>query len=302
MNSLRYHVVAVVAVLMALAVGVALGGGPLSEIGPSQASETSERAGDQQAGSEAASSSSSFQDEFTAEVAQDLLDGKLRHRPVSLVTLPGADPERVRSTRALVQQAGGAVTGTFDVHDALLDPDSSSLVSSLSTQMVETVRGTGVSKNDPAYVRMGRLIGFTVASPRPLGEDATAETDNVLSGLQKAEFLTRTSGKGRRGSMVIVLLGDQQAGNDVDKIVAQLATGMAGNADGLVVAGSADSGGDELLEGVRADEAFTAAASSTDSFETLAGRVTALLALAADEKDQHGHYGASGSDGALPRG
>lgn len=302
MTSLRSHVVSVLAVLMALAVGVALGGGPLSDIGPSEASETSEGSGGQAAPSAESSSASSFQGAFTADVSRELLDGKLRHRPVSLVTLPGVDPQQVTSTRALVKQAGGAVTGTFEVHDALLDPENSSLVSSLGAQMAETFRSIGVTKDDPAYVRMGRLIGFSVASRKPLGEDGDRQTQNVLSGLKGAEFLTRDSGNGRRGSLVLVLLGDRSPEGGVDEMVAQLATGMAGNADGLVVAGSTESAEEGLLEGVRADERFTAAASSTDSFETLAGRVTALLAVAADEKDRHGHYGATGSDGAVPRG
>ncbi|MDN5893071.1 MAG: copper transporter [Nocardioides sp.] len=301
MISFRYHVLTIVAVFLALAVGVALGGGPLSEVGRS--GDSDEQVQDQSAEIEQASLVTSFQDEFAGDVSQSALNGVLKHRTVAFVTLPGSDPKIVQSLGDLVKQADGTIAGTYGAKSALLDPDNSALVSSLSAQIVESVPGTGVATTDPAYVRLGRLVGFTVGTRQDAGDTGNAATKNVLSSLERSEFLTRNTGNGKRASLVIIVLGDEgDASGDLAKLVAQLATGMAGSADGLVVAGTTESGASGLLKGIRTDDDFTAEASSTDSIQTLTGRVATVLTLAASASGKPGQYGANGSGGALPRG
>lgn len=301
MISFRYHALTLVAVFLALAVGVALGGGPLSEVGRSAASD--EKAEGQSAELEEASLVTAFQDEFVGDVSEQAVTGALAKRPVAVVTLPGTDPKTIESLGALIKQAGGSVSGTYAVKPALLDQDNSSLVSSLSAQVAETAPKSGVAASDAPYVRMGRLIGYTVATKQDGGETGDTATQNVLSSLDGSDFLSRTTGNGQRGSVVLIVLGDQDGQESgLGKLVAQLATGMAGSADGVVVAGTTDSGRAGLLKQVRADDDFAGAASSADSVQTLTGRVATVLTLKASASGQVGQYGANGTDGALPRG
>lgn len=301
MISFRAHALTLVAVLLALAVGVALGGGPLSEIGRADSGDAA--SSEQSAQLEETSQVAAFQDEFAGDVSQQALSGALTKRPVAVVTLPGVDSSVVQSLGTLIKQAGGTVSGTYAVKPGLLDQDNSSLVSSLTAQVAETAPKAGVATTDPPYVRMGRLIGYTVSTRQDSGEAGDTATQNVLSSLDGSDFLARTTGNGQRGSLVLVVLGDQdgqEAG--LGKLVAQLASGMAGSADGMVVAGTTDSGSDGLLQQIRADEDFAGKASSTDSVQSLTGRVATVLTLKASAAGGVGQYGAHGSDGALPRG
>ena len=68
------------------------------------------------------------------------------------------------------------------------------------------------------------------------------------------------------------------------------------------MAGTTESGTDGVLAQLRDEVAFSANVSTVDSVQTAAGQVTTVLALSADARGEPGHYGATGIDGAVPRG
>jgi hypothetical protein len=304
--SFRYHVVSLLAVLLALAAGVALGGGPLSDIG-SAGDDTTERA---EARSqelsrqlEEAGITDSFQDEFAQSLAPGALSGVLANRPVVLITLPGADDRVVESVSDLVGEAGGSVSGRYAVQSTLVSDSEKSLVDTLGSQLVERPEGKDASASAPTYERMGELIGRAVASVTDAGGAADTTSKDLLSSLKGADLLVRESGEGIRGSLVVVVLGDEpENAEESDKIYSGLLTGLAEHTDGVVLAGSTRSGDDGLLAVLRDDVAFSANVSTADSADTTAGRIAAVLGLAADARGTTGHYGAFGIDGALPRG
>jgi hypothetical protein len=305
--SFRYHVVSIVAVLLALAAGVALGGGPLSEIGRGSGDEATQRA---EARTEqlnrrldAANADAGFQDEFARMASSRVLQGSLDQRPVALVTTPGADQAVVESITELVQQSGGSVTGTYAIQPQLVAGDGKSLVDTLGTQLLEAVKDTGVPANATTYDRMGQLIGRAIATVEDRGKQTDTAATDILSSLKGAELMTRADGGNTQASLVIVVLGDEPADpRDADQVLGGLFAGMAAQSDGVVVAGSSTSGIDGVLAQLRDEVAFNANVSTVDSVDSAAGRVTAVLALAADARGEPGHYGASGIDGPAPRG
>ncbi|HYF71594.1 MAG TPA: copper transporter, partial [Nocardioides sp.] len=261
MISYRHHIVSLVAVFLALAVGVALGGGPLSELGrddrPASATTRQQRV---------AASGAEFGDEFAAASAAALYDGGLRDHPVSLVTLPGASGEVVSALGAEVEAAGGKIGGTYEVLPTLVDPGEKSLVDTLGSQLMTQLGSGAVAADASTYVRLGQLLGLATATSDLPSEDATS----VRQSLAGAELLSSPEGA-TRAPLVLVVLGDSTN----PAILSGLLTGLAAKATGVVVAGDAASAtGSGDLAALRSAPAADQVA-SVDGVETGLGRVTA---------------------------
>lgn len=300
MISLRHHLVSLVAVFLALAVGVVLGGGPLSDLGRVSSADGVPSADhpDPTAAAEAA-----FADKFAVGMAPRTLARGLAGQSVVLVTMPGADPATLKTLAGLVTTGGGTVVSRYTVEQALVDPTEKSLVDTLGSQLVTSLDGVDVPPTATTYVRMGRLLGVGVATSVPAGAPTDANATSIVESLKGADLVSTTATAAtKRGSLVLVVMGDEPARDDTgaDVILSGLTTGLAQVANGVVLAGSSASGETGLLSQVRGDELASAAVTMTDSVQTGAGQVTAVLALAAAKDDEVGSFGASGADGALP--
>ncbi len=278
MISFRHHIVSLVAVFLALAAGIVLGGGPLSDLGRDDrpaAATTQERKADRAA---------SYGDRFAAANAEALYAGGLEDRDVSVVVLPGADPEVVSALGEQVETAGGAVAGTYEVQEALIDASEKSLVDTLGSQLGQQLGEGAVSTDAPTYQRAGQLVGVAVSGDIP-ASDANA----VRQSLAGAELMTSPEGA-VRAPAVLVVLGDETD----PAILTGLVAGVADRATGVVVAGDA-----EALAPVRSDSDADRAA-TVDGVDTPLGQVTTTLALIRSFSVQGGSFGASGSDGTVP--
>ncbi|WP_067440099.1 copper transporter [Nocardioides jensenii] len=301
MISFRYHVVSLVAVMLALAVGVALGGGPLSEIGRGSDSASEVRKDNERLTEdlEEARLVAGFQDNFGATLATSRVARSLNGRSVAVVTLPGADAKLVEALSGQVTRAGGTVSGSYALGKTLLNADEGSLVDTLGAQLAETTEDSGVQDGAATYLRMGQLIARAVGSTTPAGVAVDKGARNILSSLDSASLLSTTTGGDKRGSLVLVVLGDELTGDGLDKLLGALVTGLTNGTNGVVVAGETDS---TTLSALRDDSAVTEVASSVDSVQTRAGQLATVLALAAEGDGGPGHYGVHGNDGAVPRG
>jgi hypothetical protein len=286
--SYRHHIVSLVAVFLALAAGVALGGGPLSELARDPAT-TSEGAASQRQETQRVAS---FGDDFATAGAATLYGGRLENQSVSILALPGTDGDVVSGLAAQVEQAGGTVAGTYDAQPVLVDASEKSLVDTMGSQLMTTLGDGAVSADASTYPRMGQLIGLALAAPDESEKDATS----VRQSLAGADLLSSPE-DARRTSLLLVVLGDDTD----DAILSGLLSGLAEKATGVVVAGDTESGVDGDLHALRgepvADEVAT-----LDGVDSAVGQVTAVLALARSLKVPGGSFGASGSDGAVPLG
>lgn len=302
MISFRYHVVTILAVFLALAAGVALGGGPLSELGRGDdaARQAEARNTELERQVAAGEDARAFQDELTGKLGSAALSGSLDGRSVSLVAAPGADQAQVEAVAELVESAGGTVGGRYALQPALLDLDSASLVDTLGAQLRRSVADNGVPASATAYERIGGLLGRAIAT----GGDASAGLDTpaeeIIGSLEGAELVVPET-RERRGSVVLVVLGDEPAEpGDAEEMYAGVLAGLAGRADAVVVAGSTGSAQGGLLSVLREDPATAGLVSTVDSVQTAAGRVVAVLAAASAAGGSGGHWGALGNDGASP--
>ncbi|MDT0201550.1 copper transporter [Nocardioides sp. AE5] len=305
MISFRYHVVTIVAVFLALAVGVALGGGPLSEFGRSS-DEANERVSAENEkltkDLDRIQQVTEFQEAFGNAVVPADLSGVLADTRVAIVTMPGASSAVVEGLTEQINRAEGVVAGTYAIQPALIGADNKPLVDTLGSQLLETLASPGVADGATTYVRMGGLISRAIATgddERGVDEDATS----VRSSLTGAEMFTVTSGGDARADVIVVVLGSEPPSDDgSDKLLASLFAGMATTSKAVVVAGTTDTGSTGILKVLRENAEFTEAASSVDSVQSRTGQVVAAYALGRMQDGNTGQFGANGEDGPLPRG
>lgn len=291
MIGFRQHVVTLVALFLALAVGIVLGGGPLSEVGtavtPVRTAPATTAAPDARA---------AYADTFAGAVAPRAYANGLADRPVALVVLPGSDGAEVDALTAQVGAAGGSVIGRYDVADLLLDPGETSLVDTLGSQLAQQAQGTEVPADATAYDRIGALLGGAIATTKPTGTGLGADSTAIVESLAGAGLLTSGGIADQRAPLVLVVLG-ADPGPESDPILEGVLAGLAGTATGVVVAGAADGSLGRLRE-----SASMAGVTSVDGTDGTAGQTTAVLALIRSLTTSGGAFGAAGADGAVPLG
>jgi hypothetical protein len=288
---IRRLLVWLVVIVTALAAGIALGGGPLSDIGrtPSQAAPAPEQRTDPLVEARA-----DFADSFTDASAEELYDGGLEGRSVAVLTLPGADADTVEELASGVEAAGGEVTGRYALKGRLVDAGEKSLVDTLGAQVVEQLGSEVVTADVTTYDRMGQLIGRSVAVRGKKSVLPSGTVDSLRASLDGAGLIAMPEGETAPASLVLVV-----AGQGVEQpVIAGLVTGFAATSLGVVVAGPI---GDATISALRA-ESLTRPVTTVDGTETAGGRVATILALVHSLGGTGGSFGASGSDGVAPLG
>lgn len=297
MITLRHHLLTIVAVFLALAAGIVLGGGPLSDVGPTVAT-SSER-------TEAAPAEDRAQTDYTESVVSALgpatVGGRLAERSVALVTVPGADEQVVTALAEQVSAAGGTVSARYDLSEDLVDPGQKSLVDTLGSQLLTQQAEGDVAAEASTYDRFGQLLGIAVATKEAEGQDVSGKARAIADAVTGAGLMAKPGEVSQRSPLVLVVLGTDAADEGSDAILAGLAQGLAAQAVGVVVAGATSDGGDGQLGRLRADP-VSAGVATLDGVDTVAGRVATILTLQRSLTTPGGAFGASGADGPVPLG
>jgi hypothetical protein len=308
--SLRSHVVSVASVFFALAVGVALGGGPLQ--GHRDSSVVDRASSDRRAATRLEArvaglrSAETFTDDFATTVAPGLIGDTLRGRMVTVVVLPGADPADVSALARLVGVAGGGVAGTVRVGRPMVDVAAKQLVDELGTQLQGRLPGVHLPDQVGPYERIGSLVGRAVGTERTGGSPVDGAATTILGGLDAAHLMSGDGRLARRGDLMLFVTGagegSPQQRTGAGTIVTSLVQAVDSRTGGAVLAGpvgAADADGE--ITAVRDDARASRTVSTVDTLGHAAGQVVTVMALAGQAAGRTGHYGAEGAaDGAMP--
>jgi hypothetical protein len=304
--SLRYHVISIAAVFLALAVGVVLGstaisGRLLSGLN-SNRDELGRQVSDLQAHGNTLRARLADANVFDAAIGPRAVAGTLRGRTVVLVTTADADPADRDVLTGLIKNAGATVTGELQLTDAFTDPSRADQLSELTTRLLPA--GLRLPTAPDAGTLAGGLLGsLLLINPQNGTVQATpAETTAVIAGLGDGGFV-RVGPQVRPAQLAVVLTGGASRGDgsgDRSGILARFATQLDRSGAGAVLAGrpgSADGNGP--IGVVRADTAASSVLSTVDDVSTAAGRVVAVLALAEQAEGRAGRYGTGGNAQAV---
>jgi hypothetical protein len=305
----RYHLVSIVSIFLALAVGILLGAGPLQEdLGKTLSNQVSTlrkekdvlRTQLQQAEARVDAS-----DKFVTAVTPALTESRLGGRSAVIVTLPGTDASLVTGVTKALTSSGATVSGTVEIQDAWTDPAKRSFRDQLLASLAPLVGLEEASGSLDS--RMGALLARALVVDRVSDADQpSTNATQALTGLKEAG-LTSFDGDGPAPATLAVVvapapdesLPSDQQDTDLSAWVA-LTAQLDAASNGAVVVG--DEGGTTtggLVGAVRADDAVAAKVSTVDDIAAAMGRIALVYALRQQMAGEAGQYGVGESASAL---
>lgn len=315
MISLRYHIVSLVAVFLALALGIVVGSTVLQEGTVSVLRATSDQVREQSERNSrenvALKQENSRLQSFGATVLPDLVRGRLDGRSVVLVDTDKVDSGLRDGVRKVLEDAGAEVDGQITFADERL---------ALGADADRTAAGRllGVDAGDPEVLR-GQLVkrlAERLANPAAIPQDDRQRASDMLTGLQDADFLadlrlSRPLAAGsdpfpRQGS-IFVLLGPAATATTAvapDAFLVPLADQVSGLAGGAVAGGEAADVPRETswILALRDNRAVSRRVSGIDSVDKVYGQLALVEALEDSlQQEAAGQYGVKdGASGLLP--
>lgn len=308
MIGFRYHLVSLVAVLLALALGLALGatglsGAVLADL-RGQVKQVSDQRRTLQADVRALREQVRTGEGVTAALAPRIVAGALPAVRVVLVAAPQADPGVTDGVQKILEQAGARITGRVRLTDDYADPRRAADLKSFVTSGGQPA-GFQLPESDDAGVLGGALLAYVLvrhAGPAgrpgggPGGADAVA-VSQVLAGFGTLQMLRPESEQvAPADAAVVVASAEPRGGAEAGRTLRQLVAALDRGSSGAVVAGTAAAaGGGGLVGLVRADTALATAVSTVDDAQSAAGRVATVFALVRQRAGEAGHYGMAGN-------
>lgn len=316
MIDFRYHLVSLISVFMALAVGIVLGAGPLKEtIGDTLTGEVDAlrtRAADLRTELDETQAELAQSEEAFAAVAPDLLGGVMSQRRIAVLTVGDVQTSVVEAVTARLGQGGATVTATVGVTDGWTDPNRRSYRQSLAGTLVDYLDPVPEQSAGTA-VELAEALAQSLTTADPADPDALSENARVVLGVLAEAELVAFDGEITVPADGIVVLAepavietpsDEATAEPVDPDVAARQEVLATTAVQIGTAAQLRSRGalvasGEYVEGglfdQLSDPSRLTRVSTVESFDSLRGQVSVPLALSARMAGTVGHYGTSES-------
>ena len=288
MISLRSHAISLAAVFLALAIGVALGSGLLSNTLLAGLKDDKAQMQNQINGltdeKNVLNQKLSAANDFDAQMSPRIIRDAMKGKSVMVFRTPDAVDDDVTALVRLLGEAGGVVSGTVGLTQEFVDANSSEkLLSVVNSPIVPAGRQLSTTSVDQGS-QAGDLLGIALLTGKDPAAPAVddAQRDAVLTALRDTGFLTYgTERIGPADTALIVTGGGlaDDAGNQ-GSTVARFAAGLAPHGVGTLLAGREGSAtGTGAVSVVRSDTSLSAAVATVDDVERSSGRITAVLGL-----------------------
>jgi hypothetical protein len=299
MIDFRFHLISIIAVLLALSIGIVTGsgflGGRLLQEVRSAARRVSNRNEALRLQNAEITERADAAEAALQALEPTLLEGTLVARRVLMVEFEGSDDEASREVRAALERAGAQVVGIIRLRNTLaLDEPG-------APTELESVLG---SSGSPAELRLaladalGRELNAAARHP-----GVQASVDQLLAGLERIGLVAAEN-------LPEIVPSDTDfvvsGGAVVDPawpvadFTVTLAQRLAGRGTGVVVAEPAQSTWD-LTGAVRRDGVTQTMVWTVDNSDTVLGQLASVLVLERAENRPADHYGtAPGASAVVP--
>jgi hypothetical protein len=326
MIDFRYHLVSIVAVFLALAIGIVLGSTELQGHTIDVLQSTSDSLRSQLTATSAERDSYQAQatasDQFLQTAEPALLQDRLQAQRVVLITEPGAASNVISGVRHAAGLAGATVTGQISLQPKFNDI-SGATQSSLSTVngSLASTAGVTLTQGDDAqtaYQQQAAQLITTAILDKTATRASQTQTQSQVTGPSAASaksmldayaqlgYLTVTGDPVNRATLAIIVVpATPPAGGQNDPlnqvllaITPEFAAGSAATAVAGSTAGSSQSGSSIAV--LRSSSA-SAHASTIDNADSVLGQISVISALASQlAGGKPNSYGVSGASGVSP--
>ncbi|WP_293847650.1 copper transporter [uncultured Brevibacterium sp.] len=291
MIDFRYHLVSIISVFLALAVGIVLGAGPLKQpIGESLQSQVDSLRSDRddlRTKLDTANGSIDKLNTYITESAPALLTDTLKGTKVTLVSTPNTPSQTIKDVQGRLEDAGATVSDGGQLTPESLKPEE-------SEKAIEALKE--IDPKLPADPREAfeKAIAHAYAGEHEGAYNADQAT-KVIDELRSAKRLN--GGSYARADVVVFLLGDstEEDAQPVDDYTGLL-TELGATAP-TVASGTVDSGSQGAVKQLRDRKV---PATTVDGVDLSAGTVITPLAVAdLQSTKKHQSYGFADSAKAL---
>lgn len=308
MIDFRYHLISLIAVFLALGLGILMGSVVLSE---KYVQRLERRVEDLAESLDASREEVSVLEgrvdglqEFARESEALLVGEVLAGEEVVAFVLDGTDPALVDGISDSIEAAGGSLISTISTTDRfeLSDqPERDQLALILGS-----TAATGGELREEAATQLGDRAAASAAATPGVSERSTGPARRLqvlLDDLQSEEFVgvsTREDVAVPSGASFVLIGGSTDAPPvGAVNFGLDLATALTGRGRAVLVAGPGDNAW-QLIERMREDPAGVSVA-TVDHADTVPGRIAAVLGLQMAIDGVYDHYGTdSGATSILP--
>ncbi len=324
MIDFKYHMVSLVAVFLALAVGIVLGAGPLrgqlSDALEKQVTEIGDERNVLRARVDLAQQRADDKDTLLSTLLPGAVEGTLTDRRVTLVEMPGADDAVADALAGALSTSGAQVVARTTIERSWLNAEAADDRQAAAAELLPAFTGLDIAIEATPEA----LLAAVLAGPKELDDVmAWSQADERLSDLDGIDTQRPNDGVTAVPSapaavapeVVVVISGgidaqslatDSTATAELGDRVAIVAALAEQDVPTVVIAGGTESyadpqtvAEDPLVAAVRSSSDLTDAVSSVDNIESPAGLIAATWATALAIDGDQGHYGVA-SDAQSP--
>jgi hypothetical protein len=282
----RYHLVSIIAVFLALAIGLAVGSTALSGKAVEFLNSQERRAVANNAQltkrNQALANQIAADQAFAQAGSRRLLEGLLAHEKVVLVVAPGADNSVTNGVATSLREAGATVTGEVGLSQSFVTT-SGAIESSLTQLAQNLAANNGLA---PPAQSASQIAGQQAAAQllaaslldSPGGSTALSAkaTGDIMNGLQQTGFVSFNAVPTPANLAVLVAPGGQPPQSGSEVLVA-VATALKQASGATVMAGASESVGSESV--IANENISTDPVSTVDNADTDSGQIMVAQAL-----------------------
>jgi Copper transport outer membrane protein, MctB len=308
----RYHLVSIVAVFLALAIGIVLGStelqGPLYNHLNNTTAKLQNELGQASSQRDAAQAQANEGEAYAAAVEPAVLHNLLAGQRLLIITEPGAQSSVINGINSAAAYANATVTGQIDLQPKFFDT-SGTTQDSLNQTNLDVAQAAGITlgsgetyQQQAAQVIASKILtksaGAVTARQPDTQQSADAQT--MLAAYTQSNFLS-TSGQPASPATLAVIVTPQTAPSDgsadpLAQLLVPVAAELAAKCSGTVVAGSSSGSGAGSPIAVLRSNNVANQVSTVDDADFVAGQSAVTMALAALlNGGKAGSYGFSGN-------
>ncbi|MGZ4689647.1 MAG: copper transporter [Acidimicrobiia bacterium] len=305
MINFRFHIASLIAVFLALALGVVMGSTVIDRAIVAglrdRINHVEDNADKVRADNDRLRSQLRNLNDYANQSASYTVESQLTDQPVAIVAERGVDEDKVNTQAALLRQAGAVVPGVLWLESGWNLGDAKS-ADAMRAALGSTTRGDKALRDEAIAALARRLTQGAAVPGQPDVLDALAKAGFVtLEGIGKADVSAADfPGSGARA----LLIGGPQSAITAENATRDLTRALVG-AKALTAVGELDpdnaTNRGAWLASVRNDDQLKAVVSTIDDVDLVQGRVAAALALAGLGRGVVGSYGyGAGAQQSVP--
>lgn len=301
MINFRYHIVSLMAVFLALAVGITLGvtlvSGEANKGLAAQAEQDRKQVQSYRDQLSRQQKLDDYRDAYTKATGKQVTAGMLNNTDVAVVAMPNAPRATVRDLQHAVDDAGGTVTSTATVNADVFDTDR-------NDDMLDAVSPYSkfYRSGDSIQTKVGALLGRAVLGRNNAMVDKSAS--DIGDALTSAGMIKLDRSAERTAELVIVVTApttDPPVGAQTLNRHLQFELALTERSNGTVLAGPNSTGTEGTdVATARADADARTEMSSVDVADLPSGVSTVIMAGREQLNGNQGHYGAANADAPAP--